>query len=201
MSPDEFNRLFNWAQKEYFYDLLEDLQGWDAVKSKRKRPMGNASQVNQKLSPFKVPYTNTVSIIGQFTKPNNLIAIESVRTINDRKRIWRVEPDRLAFHLDSAIDAPTADRPIYVEYSGYLRIYPTDLGNANMDYLRVPEDAKWAYTEVGGRPVYDEPNSLQPIWDDILYPEIVSRMLREFGVSIKDPDLVTYFNSINQNGQ
>lgn len=202
LSPDEFNRQFNWAQIQYFNKLVEDLQGWDSNKRRIRLPMGNAEQVIQKLSPFKVPINSTVSPINQqVIKPNTLLNILGMRTSDDTKRIWRVESDRLPSHLASVIDPPSQS-PIYCEYDGYYKVWPADIGSVNVDFLRKPNDAKWAYTlGGGGRPIFDSVNSINPEWDDQYIPEIVSRMMRELSVNLKDGELANYFQSINANGE
>jgi hypothetical protein len=163
--------------------------------------MGNAQQAIQKVSPFKTPpIALTVNNQGHGLKPADLVDMQAIRTIDDTKYVKRVEDDRVASYLKSVID-PVTSNPIYTEYDTYYQFYPINIGSVNIVYLRIPLDATWAYTLVSGRPVYDSAASVNPLWDDTLYPEIVSRMMREYGVSVASGEMMGYFNSVNQGGQ
>lgn len=201
IAPAEFNNAFNLAQTQYFHQLVEDIQGWDANRKRIRLPMGNAEQAIQKVAPFIITTVIPVTPInGQLPKPGNLACLLALRTFNDDQRIWRVEHDRVVSHVASVIDPPS-ESPIYTEYSVYYKVSPDTIGSVNIDYLIYPPDAKWAYTTVSGRPVYDFGSSVQPLWGDTEITDIVIRVLFMFGISIQAPQLTQYYASVKTDGQ
>jgi hypothetical protein len=61
-------------------------------------------------------------------------------------RVKRVEKQRLAANLSSQYDAPTAEFPIYSQFSSSFQFYPLNLGVASMVMLQQPVWSLWAYT-------------------------------------------------------
>lgn len=201
ITPDEFNNAFNLAQKQYFHQLLEDVQGWDANRRKIRLPMGNAQQVIQKLAPFIVSLTaSAVPGNGQYPRPADLEHLLAIRTNDDAQRVWRVEHDRVYAHVSSVIDQPSK-APIATEYATYYQIRPATIGTVNVEYLKLPPDAVWAYTVVSGRPTYDFAGSTQPLWADTEITDIIIRVLLMFGISIQATQLVQYYGSVKTDGQ
>lgn len=200
IGPTDFNNAFNLAQLQYFHQLVEDLQGWDANRRRIRLPMGNAEQVIEKLSPFIVTLTDNVPGTGIYPKPADLSNLLAIRNSNNQKRVWRVEHDRVYSHTSSTIDSP-ADSPFYTEYATYYQIQPVGIAVINIDYLRLPTDALWAFTVVGGRPVYDSGTSVQPLWGDTEMTDIIIRVLFMFGISIQASQLVQYYGSVKNDGQ
>lgn len=201
ISPDDFNNAFNLAQQQYFRQLIEDIQGWDANRKRIRLPMGNAQPTIQKVAPFIIKVTATpVPGTGILNKPADLANLLAVRVGDNTKRVWRVEHDRIADHLSSAVDPP-AESPIFTEYGTSYQFYPLSIGTVSFDYLRTPPDAVWAYTMSGGRPIYDAGASIDPLWADTEITEVIIRVLLMFGISIQAPQLVQYYGSIKNDGQ
>lgn len=200
ISPTEFNNAFNLAQKQYFHQLVEDLQGWDANRKRIRLPMGNAQQAIQKVEPFIVSASYSVPSNGYFAYPTNLSNVLAIRVSGNAERVWRVEHDRLASHISSVIDPPIQS-PIYVQQAGAYQFYPSTISQVNIDYLRDPPDATWAFTLDSNRPVYDQANSVQPLWRDSEITDIIIRVLFMFGISIQATQLVQYYGSVKSDGQ
>jgi|SRR5881628_595137 len=200
ITPDEFNNAFNLAQKQYFHQLLEDIQGWDANRKRIRLPMGNAQQAIQKVAPFIVALSVAVPGTGQYAKPADLVNILAIRNSDNSKRVWRVEHDRVWSHISSVIDPPS-ESPIYTEYDTDYQLYPVTIGTINVEYLKLPPDAIWAYDLVSGRPVYNQVNSTDPLWQDTEISDIIIRVLFMFGISIQASQLVQYYGSVKSDGQ
>jgi hypothetical protein len=200
IGPVEFNNAFNLAQKQYFHQIVEDIQGWDANRRRVRLAMGNAQQSIQKVAPFIVSVPVSVAGTGQYPKPADMANLLAIRSSDNAERVWRVEHDRVATHISSVIDPPT-EIPIYTEYSSYYQFYPIDIGTVNIEYLKLPPDANWAYTVVSGRPVYDLGSSTQSLWNDTEITDIIIRVLFMFGISIQANQLVQYYGSVKNEGQ
>lgn len=175
ISPNDFNLLWPRAEMRHFrqqYKLYELTQ-----------------EIGESLLPFKTdPITITVDGSGKYTKPADVLHIDSVRApfVTIQSEVTRFSDDRLANKLSSEYDAPNAQYPIYVDYNTYLQFYPINLGTATLVYLQKLENSKWAYTLVGGRPVYDEANSVQPKWRDTDIDEISYIVLSDLGINMRD---------------
>jgi len=200
ISPEQFNDSFNLAQKQRAEELVKEIQGWDGNKRRIKLPMGNAQPSIQKIAPFIVSVTAAVPGTGRYTKPVDLLNLLTIRSSNNATPVWRVEHDRVSAHISSVVDPPS-ERPIYTEYNTYYQFYPVDIGTVTVEYMKVPPDAKWAYTLVSNRPVYSSGTSIQPLWDDGEITEIIARVLFMFGISIQASQLVQYYGSVKTEGQ
>jgi len=175
ISPNDFNVVFPRAEKRYFKILYKGYL---------------ANQANQDaLMPFKTdPITITVDGQGKYTKPADVLHIDSLRhgSVSSQVPIKRVPDDRLANNLNSEYDAPNVEFPIYTEYASYIQFYPITLANAILVYLKDFTPSLWAYTLVSGRPVYDSVNSVQPKWLDSDIDEIIYMIGVDFGLNMRD---------------
>lgn len=175
ISPNDFNLIWPRAERRYFN------QKYKAYKQNKAN--------SDALNPFKSdPTTIAIDSNGKYVKPAELLHVDAIRN-GAEAEIKEVYDDRLASHLSSAYDAPSAVFPIYVEYSDYLQFYPITLATAKLVYLQSFEPSKWAYTLTAGRPVYDATNSVQPKWADSDIDEICYIALSDMGINLNDDRL------------
>lgn len=193
----DFQYFYNQAQSQYFNDLRGRFQ----------RALLNAQQgtfndetISTKLSPFTKINIPTTVTVGIATKPTNFIRLQAMRTVYG-KPVQRIAPDKLANRLRSEIDPLTDIDPVYVDSAGVWQIFPTTVANINIDYLRQPQDVVWGFTTTNGREVYDSNTSKHPEWLDDDAKEIAMRALKLFGISIKDPELVSIGEQTNVKGE
>lgn len=175
LSPNQFNLVWNSAEKRYFNNLY-------------KQYGINQDNVDALVRFKSDPQTIAISNDGKYTKPSDLIHIDSVRrTVGQTEvPVIKVNDDRLGSYLSSTYDAPDLNFPIYCEYKSYLQFYPKDITNAILIYLKRPIASKWAYTLSNGRPVYDANNSVQPVWDDNDLEEIIYLAGVDLGLNLRD---------------
>lgn len=173
ISPNDFNAVFPRAEKRFFNILY-------------KRYLENQRNEDA-LLPFKTDPLPITVASGKYTKPALLLHIDSLSYQGATLvEIKRVSDDRLANNLSSVYNAPSVEFPIYVEYSTYIQFYPITLASAVLVYLTDFVSSKWAYTLVGGRPVYDSGNSIQPKWKDDQIDEIIYMIGVDFGLNMRD---------------
>lgn len=201
LSPLEFQNSFTLAQTQYHQELVDVLMGWDSNGKKIKNIPANTKQVKQKLSPFIVKVNNaSVNGSGELTKPPDLECITAMRTTDNKKRIWRVEEERLPAHLSSTID-PIESNPIYEEQDGLYQLYPVTIGNVNFEYIRKPTPVVYGFTLVDNRPVYDPGTSVQSEFSDGEISNLLIRVLFMFGISIQAQNLTQYYSEVKNNGE
>lgn len=134
-SPVDFNLLFPRAEIKLFNRLYSDYY--------------KTQLISDSLAPF---FSDATAIVvggtGQYTYPTDLFHIDSLtHTISGiQYAVMRVEKDRLANHLSSAIEAPSLKFPIYTQYSTVLQFYPTTLATATLVYLKKPRTSVYGYT-------------------------------------------------------
>lgn len=134
-SPVDFNLLFPRAEIKLFNRLYSDYY--------------KTQLISDSLAPF---FSDATAIVvggtGQYTYPTDLFHIDSLtHTISGiQYAVTRVEKDRLANHLSSAIEAPSLKFPIYTQYSTVLQFYPTTLATATLVYLKKPRTSVYGYT-------------------------------------------------------
>ena len=72
-------------------------------------------------------------------------------------------------------------------YDGWKVYFPvTKADNIRIEYRKKPITPIWGYTIITDAPVYNPLTSVNPEWDDTLISEIVSRMVKEYGLYIDD---------------
>lgn len=69
---------------------------------------------------------------------------------------------------------PTEEFPICSFYDFGIEVTPAAIGKVHFDYISLPKGAKWAYTRVGNKEVYDPANSIQLQCPVDCYPKIAS---------------------------
>ena len=133
--------------------------------------------------------------------PCGLIYGVSIYSSPRHKRIRFTQQNSLDATYNSSID-PVATNPIYLITDLGFQFYPENQYTARLHYVRDAPEIKWAYTLDGNnRPVYDEANSVQPVWDNAAMFEILTRALAMVGVNLQSAAVVQYAEQIKQEGQ
>ena len=107
-----------------------------------------------------------------------------------------IEEDKWASRVNSTI----IKRAIYLSFNdGWKLNFPIKKPSyIEIEYLKRPTKAVWAFTVVNDVEVYDPANSVNVEFDDMLRGEIVARMVKEYGKYTDDPNSVQYGqNNIN----
>jgi hypothetical protein len=199
LSGQEFNDLFRAAEIGYQNLLLGNLH---QMRSGRPLPMIGLDMnkaVVEKLSPFRTAINATVTASGEISKSSNIVAIETMNKA-DGTRIKFVFPNMVSYYLNSAV-WDLAANPIYTEYDTYFRFYPDTLGAIVITGIKTPPHSKWAFTLVGDSEVYDNVNSVDPIWKDADCLEILGRVCKLAGVSLKDGELMQFGQGVTIQGE
>lgn len=179
LGPNDFNLIWNRAEQRHF-------------NNEYKKYLIN-QESSDSLIVFKTdPLTIVVDSNGKYTKPAGVLHVDAIRApyMDTEVEVVRVEDDRLANHLNSTYDNPTAEFPIYTEYKAYIQFNPKDLTEALLVYLKALTPAKWAYTLVNDRPVYDNANSVQPLWRENDIDEVIYLCGTDLGLNLRDQQTI-----------
>tara|TARA_B100002049_G_scaffold114813_1_gene84814 strand:+ start:772 stop:1500 length:729 start_codon:yes stop_codon:yes gene_type:complete len=92
---------------------------------------------------------------------------------------------------------PTSIYPVYFPEGRTLLILPTSLEKVTVHYLRNPKKPNWTFNDISGTEMY---NPADPAFQDVdMHPseenELTIRVLKSFGVNLKENELVEIANS------
>jgi len=200
LSPDDFNMVINMAQIQYLAALTEDT-GNPTRNPKNPTGMTSSATISDMISSFITE--GNLTITSQVSnKPNDLYKTLAIRTSDDNYAVRFVPADRVASHIDNAIDPPSLTDPIYYELGSTFKFFPSTLSTAKITYVKNPQTLKWAYT---GSLVYDAANSVPANnaaieWGDTDVYEIIYRAIGIIGINLKDGDLTAASRLIKNEG-
>ena len=200
LSPDDFNMVINMAQIQYLAALTEDT-GNPTRNPKNPTGMTSSATISDMISSFITEGNLTITSQSS-NKPNDLYKTLAIRTSDDNYAVRFVPADRLASHIDNAIDPPSLTDPIYYELGSTFKFFPSTLSTAKIIYVKNPQTLKWAYT---GSLVYDAANSVPANnaaieWGDTDVYEIIYRAIGIIGINLKDGDLTAASRLIKNEG-
>ena len=200
LNPQDFQDAFNTAQRNYYDLLVGRIEQYRYDKAVPRIGLSMTDNVVSRLTPFL--YSSTVTVTsGVATKPTGFNKLVGMYTPNNW-RVYRVEEDRFAERIQDSIDPVDEYNAFFVEENGSWNIYPTNLASITVKYLKVPTPIVWGYTLDGsGRPVYNSGTSVQPVWYDNDIDEILGRAAKIIGVSIKEPVLQQFGQSVINTGE
>jgi hypothetical protein len=191
LTPDQFNRLGRQAQldlfEKSFYDYNRALIKENRIGSSSE--YGDiAGNIQEKIDVFAKSATLTFTT-GVAAEPNDLYRTVLI-TINGDTEVEPVKKTELAYLNSSKLTAPTASYPVYYSEGENIKIFPTSISSAKMEYLKTPADPIWGYTSSGGAYTYASGSST----DFELHPSeesaLVTKILAYAGVILKDPTVI-----------
>ena len=179
LSPERFNRYAVFCQKDIINELIQ-LAG-----------------LNQRVISLckNILKTENVNVNnGTVSSPADYLAYHDANSMfydSDKKRFEEYPVDYIdsaerGERLRSKIVPPEVDYPIASETtSGGLRIEPTEVSLIKLTYFYLPEDPEWV-GDSSIPPVFDPNASTDFVLDDKFANVLVYKILRYFGIEIKD---------------
>ena len=200
LPPSEFEYAFNSAQRNYYDLLIGRIEQYRYGSPIPRIGLTMTDNVVSRLMPFQKKSTLSITS-GVLTKPSDLNKISAIYSANNY-RIYRIEEDRYAERIQDSIDPIDEANAFYIEEKATLRVYPTTLTTCSFIYFTTPTDIKWNYTIDGqGRPVYNSTGSVQPVWLENDYDELIARAAKIIGVSLANPPVVNFAQGVIQTGE
>jgi hypothetical protein len=198
MSGEEFNQIFRLSELSYLSFLAGNLHQFSPGRPIPRVGLGMTKSNVEKLSPFRFTVSVNSGTAGEVSKMSDVAAVETMNKA-DGTRIYWVAPNRLSYYLNSSVwDLST--QPVYSEYDTYYKVYPSNI-DIVITAIRVPPYSKWAYDVVNDVEVYNNISSTDPLWKDVDVVEIIGRMCKHIGISLKDGELSNYGQSIINQGE
>jgi len=206
LSPAEFNRYLEFAQRDYIEENYNRIDG-----------MGYESNLNNSdaLSPIKKSGSITV-LNGKAEKPSDYLHYSQAYSNYIFKGSGRVSPieivrdDEWAERLASEVNRPTRLFPIMRHIGNSFEVYPAEISNITLTYLKVPSQPWWNYTLSGSTPVFAEtggvttnPNSGVTAGDSTdvevqAFEDLVFKICKYMGIELREQDLYQYSSAEQQ---
>lgn len=192
VSPEEFTRLAQLANVDLHREKITPIKTlYQQGKATPRVTPGMNKIIDRDLAPFLVPNYSITGSAGVFTLPTDVEFIDTV-IVGTKLADWK-PMNLIPAYLDSSIDAPTVDYPIYADAGLYLQVYPTSLTAMKLTYLKKPVSVKWNYTLSGGRtPVYNATGTVNFEWAEGFKMTLVAKILGYMGISLRDGELKQY---------
>ena len=207
MTPVQFKLLANQVQQSIFEQYFYDLKQVSRIKGNDTNNADHIEILKEKISIFE---TETIDF---GIKPIDFYKITDVTNKNGNvaQHLTRREYNVVT---KNSLTKPSLSNPVYtlqdLGFTNNLQttfwIYVDNGGQTNaigqfiLYYIRRPKAVKWGYTLVGQQaytdtPIYNSQNSIDFELHDSEEHVIVNKMLKLFGIMIKDPSLYQLSNA------
>jgi hypothetical protein len=202
LTPEQFNRYINQAQRNYLDYLLGEYQKYMPTRPFASVEFSGNERIRQSIAPLIYgAILSPNSSTGISPTPSDYEYIDAMWGVYGHYNIRFIQQDRLDSYYHSSID-PIATNPVYLINHEGFQFYPENIGQTRLSYVRTPPTIKWAFVEdLRGRPIYDPLNSIDPVWSEVDIYEIIVRVLAMTGISLQINNVVQYSNDIKNNGQ
>jgi hypothetical protein len=198
LTPDQFNRIGRQVQ----LDLLEKaFYDYNKAMNKRKsfitsNEYGNLPKnIKEKIDLFSKEAALVITT-GVAPVPSDLYRVINIFTTDRTINIQEVNKSDLSYINASKLTAPSTSYPVYYREGSNIKLFPTTLSSANIDYIKLPADPIWAYTSgANSSYAWDSTNSVNFELHESDEVDLVVKILAYVGVIIKDPAIVQIANT------
>lgn len=191
ISIPEFNEYANMANIDLFNERLGSVRDYYRLgKAIAKTGAGMNKEIDLLLSSFYVEDVTALVTGGVVSIPDECEYVDSITYLN-RAVKW-IPNNKRASYLDSTIDTPTVDWPVYSDLDGRIRILPTNIPSVLINYYKTPDEVIYNYSLTGNRPVYNPIGSVDFQWHPTQRIDLIMRICGYIGIAIRDTELIQY---------
>ena len=196
LTPDQFNRLGKQAQlgllDKSFYDYNRHLTRRN-IQGVNSEYGDIADRIEEKIDVLSreasISFTNGVYDTGNLS--DTIYKIIQLTTGSRATEVEQVKKSELTYMNASKLTAPTSDFPAYYLEGNNIKIFPTTVTSATLDYIKKPADPIWAFTVGGnGQYIYNSSSSVNFELHPSEETDLVTKILALAGVVIKDPTVI-----------
>lgn len=196
LTPDQFNRLGKQAQlgllDKSFYDYNRHLTRRN-IQGVNSEYGDIADRIEEKIDVLSkeasISFTNGVYDTGNLS--DTIYKIIQLTTGGRVTEVEQVKKSELTYMNASKLTAPTSDFPAYYLEGDNIKIFPTTVTSATLDYIKKPADPIWAFTVGGnGQYIYNSSSSVNFELHPSEETDLVTKILALAGVVIKDPTVI-----------
>tara|TARA_R100000951_G_scaffold43162_1_gene36297 strand:- start:622 stop:1320 length:699 start_codon:yes stop_codon:yes gene_type:complete len=193
LTPDEFNKVAAQVQldilEKNFYDYNRAV-----VKSNLNRYVSEygdiPSNIKEKIDVLAKEASLNISN-GVAPAPSDLYKIININTANRTINLEEISKSELSYVNSSKLTAPTASFPVYYKEANNVKIFPSSISSAIIDYIKTPTEPVWGgVTDSYGAITYAAGSSTDfdlHISDRV---QLIIGILKYAGVVISDPQII-----------
>lgn len=189
--PSDFNQYATLASMDLFNERLGSARDYYKLgKGMPKTTSGMTKLIDESLRPFLVADQSVTVTAGVAPVPSNCEFIDSVmyQTVEVK---W-IPKNKEGNYINSSIDAPTVDYPVYIDLATDLKVLPASITPILLTFYKTPASIVWNYNLVSGRPVYNATGTVDFEWNPTEKLQLIMRILGYMGISIRDTELLQY---------
>lgn len=108
------------------------------------------------------------------------------------KKIEIVDVGMWYDRLNHPLKAPSTDYPVCMFENRQINVRPTSLSSCVVKYLKYPTLPVYAYTTSGTRYVYSDASSVALEWPEIVFDDIINRVLANLGLTNRELMVMQY---------
>jgi hypothetical protein len=195
ITPQEFNLFADKAQKEIIDQYFYDINQFGRVPGNSTEYSDMLEFIDEKLGALKFSSTEPV-VNGTFQLNSNVYRIGSI--INGNIEVEPINYNEHKLRNLSPLTQPTLNRPVYINRSNTINIYPNSITSVFLSYIKKPAKPQWGYVVVNEKALFD-PNpskttnfELHPVEES----ELVNRILLLAGITLEKPGLTQVAGSL-----
>lgn len=198
LTPDQFNKIGRQVQLDIFEKTFYD---YNRALNRKKSNVINTEyadipkNIKEKIDIFSKEDALVITT-GVAPVPSDLYRVLNIYTSNRTINIQEVNKSDLSYINASKLTAPSASYPVYYREGSNIKIFPTTISSASMDYVKIPADPLWNYSSgVNGSYSFNSTtHNTNPSVNFELHESdevnLVIKILAYTGVLIKDPAIV-----------
>lgn len=193
LTPAEFDRLANQAQKEVFTEYFDELNQLLRQPQTSLAYADRYALLDEKISLFKRTDNLSTDASTQVT----LTGVQELGSVIYKggsvdREAQRIQKQDVYTVNQSPLTAPTEYYPVYTYEENVIQLYPTSIGagtnNVDVNYLAFPSQPKWAFTIDPnlGNYIYNPIDSVNFQIHESDQPLLINKILGYAGVMTKD---------------
>ena len=178
MTVEDFNEYLIIADFEFLKECKEEDEG------------KTTSMYTEALRPFRV--TSTISLTsGSGTLPTGFYYPKRVYydLSGSDKPLERVTDEEWEYRIENTVINPDVNWPIYLVDSTTIKVRPISITSIEVVYIKKnlgSSQPKIAFSLSNGVNSYDSGNSVQLLWSEDNYIDIIRHMLKLVGISVSN---------------
>ncbi len=194
ITPDQYNRLARLAQLDLFEKAFFD---YNRFLTRQEGNTVNDEYANlvkttkEKIDVFSTSSTLSFSS-GIAAVPSNFYKCIMISTGTRGLEVQEVQKSDLPQINSSKLTAPSSSYPVYYKEGTNIKILPTSISSATLDYIFKPADPTWGFTTGAtyGDIAYASGSSVNFQLHDSEEVPLIIKILAYAGITIKDPSII-----------
>lgn len=194
MTPLDFNLYAHQAQMEVFDELFSDYN--EVINQENQRLAGteyaNREIVIRETIDFFVVQLNDAA---QGALPDDVYMLTRLAYTGSNYEAENVPAHKINLLTASHLTSPSLDFPAYVVVGNNVTLYPNNITNIDITYIRYPAIPKWTYVElVNGEALF---NATAVDYQDFELPDdfephLVRKICQYAGLEIREDMVIAY---------